>query len=52
MIHLPELLIAEHDVQLRVGVDEGARHVVESNLELCLDTSTLVPLHWSLPLIS
>ena len=40
-IHLPELVIAEDDVQVLIGVNEGARHVVEGDMEQCFEASHL-----------
>ena len=33
-VHLAEAVVAEDDVQIVVGVDERARHVVERDMEL------------------
>jgi hypothetical protein len=41
-IHLPELVIAEDDVQVRVGVHEGTGHVVEGDVQLCFKASHLI----------
>jgi hypothetical protein len=35
-IHLPEAVVAENDVQVLIGIDESARHVVERHVKLSL----------------
>ena len=35
-IHLPETVVAENDVQVLIGIDECARHVVERDLQVAV----------------
>jgi hypothetical protein len=35
-IHLPETLVAEYDVQIFIGIDERAWHVVECDLQVAV----------------
>src|ERR1700752_2417071 len=41
-IHRSEALVAEYDVQILVGIDECARHVVERDLQMAIDNSDSV----------
>jgi len=42
LVHFSEAVVAQDEVQVLVGVDQSARHVVEGNLELPLYDSRLV----------
>jgi hypothetical protein len=39
-VHLPETVVAENDVQVLIGIDECARHVVERDLQVAINDGT------------